>query len=86
MPLPAAFATICANYNPGSEPESDRKKVWEDITYYSGGQFGCYAALGEPKKLVKLPGARHYESYYFCNAEMHEIGTAEAAAWFKQYL
>ena len=49
-------------------------------------QFGCYAALGEPKKLVKLPGAQHYESYYFCNPEMHEIGMAEAVAWFKQYL
>ena len=86
MPLPAAFATNCANYNPGSEPISERKNVWEDITYYSDGQFGCHAALGESKKLVKLPGARHYQSCYFCNPEMHEIGMAEAAARFKQYL
>ena len=86
MPLPAAFATICANYNPASEPISERKKVWKDITHYSDGQFGCHAALGEPKKLVKLLGAWHYQSCYFCNPEMHEIGMAEAAARFKQYL
>jgi uncharacterized protein len=46
----------------------------------------CYAALGEPKKLVKLPKAQHYESYYFVNPEMHEIGMREAVAWFREYL
>ena len=58
----------------------------DDCTVPAEEQFGCYAQLGEPKKLVKLPGAQHYESYYFCNPEMHEIGMAEAVAWFKQYL
>jgi pimeloyl-ACP methyl ester carboxylesterase len=46
----------------------------------------CYEALKEPKKLVILPKAQHYESYYFVSPEMHEIGMKEAVAWFKQYL
>jgi hypothetical protein len=58
----------------------------DDCTVPPEEQFGCYAALGEPKKLVKLPGAQHYESYYFCNPEMHEIGMREAVAWFGKYL
>ena len=37
-------------------------------------------------KLVILPKAQHYESYYFVNQEMHEIGMSEAVAWFKTYL
>ena len=41
---------------------------------------------GEPKKLVKLPGAEHYESYKFCNPATHEIGMREAVAWFARYL
>lgn len=46
----------------------------------------CYAALGEPKKLVKLPKAQHYESYFFVNPQLHEIGMSEAVAWFGQHL
>ena len=46
----------------------------------------CYAACGEPKKLVKLPGANHYDSYEFRNPEMSKIVHAETAAWFRQYL
>ncbi|MPZ74163.1 MAG: alpha/beta fold hydrolase [Nitriliruptorales bacterium] len=48
--------------------------------------FSLYEALGEPKKLVKLPGAHHYESYAFVSAAMHERGMAAAVAWFGQYL
>jgi pimeloyl-ACP methyl ester carboxylesterase len=58
----------------------------DDCTVPPEEQLGCYAQLGEPKKLVKLPGAQHYESYYFANPEMHELGMSEAVAWFKQYL
>ncbi len=49
-------------------------------------QLGCFAALGEPKKLVKLPKAQHYDSYHITNPEMHEIGMREAVAWFKAHL
>jgi len=46
----------------------------------------CYEALKEPKKLVILPKAQHYESYYFVNPQLHEIGMSEAVAWFKTHL
>lgn len=49
-------------------------------------QLSCYEALGEPKKLVKLPGIQHYESYQFCNAEAHAIQKAEALEWYAKYL
>ena len=49
-------------------------------------QIKCYEACGEPKKIVKLPGAQHYESYYFCSPEHHEIGMVEAIDWFGKYL
>ena len=49
-------------------------------------QLGCYEALGEPKRLVKLPGAQHYESYRFCSPELFEIQMGEALAWYKKYL
>ena len=49
-------------------------------------QLACYEALGEPKKLVKLPGAQHYESYYFVRPDLHEIGMKEAVDWFQKYL
>ena len=40
--------------------------------------------LGEPKKLVKLPNAQHYESYYFCSPEMHEIGMSDSRGVVRQ--
>lgn len=49
-------------------------------------QIRCYEACGEPRKIVKLPGAQHYESYYFCSPERHEVGMVEAIAWFQKYL
>lgn len=49
-------------------------------------QLSCYAKCGEPKKLVKLPGAGHYDSYEFRNPEMAEIVYQETAAWFRKYL
>ena len=49
-------------------------------------QLSCYAKLGEPKKLVKLPGVSHYDSYEFRNPEMAKIVYNETVAWFKQYL
>ncbi len=49
-------------------------------------QLSCFAACGEPKKIVKLPGAQHYESYHFCSPAHHEIGMVEAIKWFEKYL
>jgi dipeptidyl aminopeptidase/acylaminoacyl peptidase len=49
-------------------------------------QLSCYEKCGEPKKLVMIPGARHYESYEFISPEKNEIGMKEAIAWFHQYL
>lgn len=49
-------------------------------------QIRCYEACGEPKKIVRLPGAQHYESYFFCSPGLHEIGMVEAIAWFRKYL
>lgn len=49
-------------------------------------QLSCYAKCGEPKKLVKLPGAGHYDSYEFGNPGMSEIVYQETHAWFTKYL
>jgi len=46
----------------------------------------CFAQCGEPKRLVKLPRANHYDSYEFRNPETAAIVQREAAAWFRQYL
>lgn len=46
----------------------------------------CYEQLGEPKKLVVLPKAQHYDSYYFVNPEMHALGMGATLEWFKTYL
>ncbi len=45
-----------------------------------------YAHCGEPKKLVRLPGARHNEVYEFSDSEHFETVASEATAWFRQYL
>jgi fermentation-respiration switch protein FrsA (DUF1100 family) len=49
-------------------------------------QLACFAKCGEPKKLVKLAKAGHYDSYEFRNPEMAKIVYAEAIAWFRKYL
>ena len=49
-------------------------------------QLKCYEALGEPKKLVKIPNAQHYDSYYMTNPELHEIQKIEVLEWFAKYL
>ena len=49
-------------------------------------QLSCYEKCGEPKKLVKLPRAGHYDSYEFRNPEISKIVYQETVAWFKQYL
>ena len=45
-----------------------------------------YERCGEPKKLVRLPGARHNQVYEFSNTEHFETVASEAAQWFRKYL
>ena len=40
----------------------------------------------EPKKLVKIPNAQHYDSYYMTNPELHEIQKIEVLEWYAKYL
>jgi len=49
-------------------------------------QLSCFAKCGEPKKLVKLAGCGHYDSYEFRNPETSKIVYTETIAWFRQYL
>ena len=49
-------------------------------------QISCYEKCGEPKRLVKLPKATHYDCYEFVNPEMSAVVRQEAAAWFRKYL
>ena len=49
-------------------------------------QLACFARCGEPKKLVKLANAGHYDSYEFRNPEMCQVVYSETILWFKQYL
>lgn len=86
-----ASAEACFRYKP--EWVADRIAPRPVLVIYAehdelctGEALRCYEALGEPKKLVVLPKAQHYESYYFSNPEMHEIGMREAVDWFERYL
>lgn len=49
-------------------------------------QISCYEKCGEPKRLVKLPKATHYDCYEFVNPEMSAVVRQEAIAWFRKYL
>lgn len=49
-------------------------------------QLSCFAECGEPKKLVKLLRAGHYDTYEFRNPEVSNIVYEETAAWFRRYL
>ncbi len=45
-----------------------------------------YERCGEPKKIVRLPGARHNQVYEFSDSEHFETVAGEATAWFRKYL
>jgi len=47
--------------------------------------LSCYEACGEPKKLVKLAKAQHYD-FHYVKPEIHERGICEAIEWLKRYL
>ena len=49
-------------------------------------QLSCFANCGEPKRLVRLPGAGHYDTYEFRDPDISRIVREETIAWFRQYL
>jgi pimeloyl-ACP methyl ester carboxylesterase len=49
-------------------------------------QLACHARLGEPKRLVTLPQAGHYDTYEFRNPAVAAVVHEETAAWFRRYL
>jgi dipeptidyl aminopeptidase/acylaminoacyl peptidase len=49
-------------------------------------QLNCFEKCKEPKKLVRLFGASHYDSYEFKNKNISYIVKDETIKWFKNYL
>jgi dipeptidyl aminopeptidase/acylaminoacyl peptidase len=45
-----------------------------------------YAKAGQPKKIVEIPGADHYDVYQFVNPAVFEIVIRETIAWFDKHL
>jgi len=48
--------------------------------------LSCFAACGEPKKLVRMPKGRHNDIYKVVNPEMFERCVRETIAWFEEHL
>lgn len=48
--------------------------------------LSCFAACGEPKKLVRMPKGRHNDIYKVVNPEMFERCVRETIDWFGKYL
>lgn len=68
---PRPVLFIYAEYDIMSPPEETTK---------------TYERCGEPKKLLKLPKARHNHVYEFSNSEHFQTAARETASWFKHYL
>jgi pimeloyl-ACP methyl ester carboxylesterase len=49
-------------------------------------QLACYERLREPKRLVTLPKAGHYDTYEFRNPAVAAVVHEETAAWFRRHL
>ena len=45
-----------------------------------------YEKAGDPKKMVIIPNARHYDVYKFVNPEVYEKVMRETIDWYKKYL
>lgn len=45
-----------------------------------------FAKAGEPKRLVTIPNADHYDVYRFVNVDVFELVMRESVAWFDRYL
>ena len=48
--------------------------------------LSCVAKCQEPKKLVCLPGAGHYDGYEFRNPDMAQVVYSHTIEWFQSYL
>ena len=49
-------------------------------------QLCCFERCGEPRRLVRLPDAGHYDTYEFRNPAVAGLVHEETAAWFRHYL
>jgi len=49
-------------------------------------QLACFERCREPRRLVRLPDAGHYDTYEFRNPANASIIYQETAAWFRQHL
>lgn len=49
-------------------------------------QLACFERCREPRRLVRLPGAGHYDTYEFRNPANARIIHQETATWFRQHL
>ncbi len=49
-------------------------------------QLACFERCREPRRLVRLHGAGHYDTYEFRNPAIAGIIHEETAAWFRQHL
>lgn len=48
--------------------------------------YALYAKAGEPKRLVTIPNADHYDVYQFVDPDVFEIVMRESVAWFDSHL
>ena len=48
--------------------------------------IGLYENAGEPKKLIIIPNANHYDVYKFINPEIFVKTMVETIDWYQQYL
>jgi len=48
--------------------------------------YSMFAKASEPKKMVSIPDADHYDVYEFVNPPVFEIVMREAVAWYDTYL
>ena len=48
--------------------------------------YSLFAKAGEPKRLVTIPGADHYDVYKFVNEEVFETVMRESIAWYDMHL
>lgn len=58
----------------------------EDVMVPPSEAHACYAACGEPKKLVMLPRGRHNDVYQVNNPDLFDMALKETTAWFREHL
>ena len=58
----------------------------EDVMVPPSEAHACYAACGEPKKIVMLSKGRHNDVYQVNNQALFETALKETTAWFGEHL